>query len=415
MQKMQRQFNRTLKFIKRNSLNKTMLKDFDWPLFILVILIALCGVVCIFAATASPIDDETMATMTMLEIIQTQPTEYAGLQLLWIVLGVLCMVFVLSIDYEFWERHSNTIYWLNIAMLTVVLFMESQRGGMSGWFQWGSNMQRTIQPSEFAKLAIIISLARTFARREKPITTLAELIPMLAYVGLPFLLIILQPDYGTAMVFIVIFGVMLFSSGVSYKLLVGIAATALLMLVAIWYMMNNAEDNFRLNRILVFLDPTLDPTGSGMQSANARIAVGSGGLWGKGMFSSGSFASLNYIPDDHTDFIFAIVCEAFGFVGAGAIVLALLIILLRMVVMSYQAADKFGRYVIIGIVGMMLFHIVENVGMVIGILPVTGIPLPFISYGGSNLMTNMIGMGFVFSINMRSKSKKKAPKKVAKL
>ncbi len=407
---LERQYQRTLRFIERNKFTPTLLRNFDWGLFILLMGIALFGVLCIFCATAAPLATGNVNNLSFLELLRTQPTYYAGLQLMWVGVGLLVMGFVIFLDYELFERHANKIYWANIALLTVVLFMERGRGGMAGWFRWGSDMARTMQPSEFGKLAIIISLAKLFAARQNPITTVQELLPTLAYVGLPLILIVAQPDVGTALVYIVIFGVMLFSSGTSYKLIFGILALAVLMLVPLWYLMNVAENSFRLERILVFLDPTYDTSGAGMQMNNARIAVGSGGMWGKGLFSEGSIASLNYIPDDYTDFIFAIVCEAFGFVGAGLLVLAFALLMIRMVALSSQAADPFGTYVIIGVMSMQLFHIVENVGMVVGLLPVTGIPLPFISYGGSNLLTNMIGMGLVFGISMRSRENRKRGK-----
>lgn len=408
---MQKQFKRTLSFIQRNKFSPTLLKNFDWGLFTLLMAIALFGVLCIFCATAAPLTEGDVSQLSFLDLVRTQPTYYAGLQLMWIGVGLVVMGIVVFLDYDLFERHANTIYWGNIALLAVVLFMERGRGGMAGWFKWGSDMTRTIQPSEFGKLAIIISLAKLFAGRQKPISTVSDLLPTLAYVGLPLILIVLQPDYGTAIVYIVIFAVMLFSSGTSYKLIIGIVAVGVLMLVPIWYVMNMSESgSFRLERILSFLDPNYDPTGAGMQTYNARVAVGSGGLWGKGLFSEGSIASLDYIPDDYTDFIFAIVCEVFGYVGAGLLVMAFMLLILRMIVLSSQAADAFGNYVIVGVMAMMLFHIVENVGMVVGILPVTGIPLPFISYGGSNLLTNMIGMGLVFGISMRSRERRKQGK-----
>ena len=401
-------FQRTLKFIERNKFSYSLLKDFDWGLFLLLMAIALFGVVCIFSATATPLEESDISSMTFLQLLQSQPTRYAGLQLLWIAAGLVGMAFIVFLDSDFFERHANKIYWVNIALLAVVLFMEKGRGGMAGWFRWGADQARTIQPSEFGKLAIIISLAKLFAGRQRPIGTVSELLPTLAYVGLPLALIVAQPDVGTALVYIVVYGVMLFSSGTNYKLIVGILALGVLMLVPLWYVMNMSEgESFRLARILVFLDPSLDPSGAGMQTTNARIAVGSGGMWGKGLFSAGSFASLNYIPDDYTDFIFAIVCESFGFVGAALLVLGFLLLIVRMVALSTQAYDAFGSYVIIGVMAMLLFHIVENIGMVLGILPVTGIPLPFISYGGSNLLTNFLGMGLVFGISMRSRKLRK--------
>jgi len=410
----QQRFKRIAKLIQANRFNTHMMRSFDWPFFALVMAIALFGVVCIFSATATPTDAQPGS---VIEMLSTQPITYARLQVVWIMVGLLLMAAMVYLDYERLSQWANAIYWANIALLFVVLFMQPGRGNMAGWFHWGGDFNRTMQPSEFGKLAIIIALAKLFAGRQKPITTVAELVPVLVYIGLPLVLIVLQPDVGTALVYLFIFAVMLFASGTNYKLIVGMICFAVLLAVPLWYFMNTSESSFRANRIRVWLDPSLDTSGAGMQMANARIALGSGGLYGKGLFSVGSFASLNYIPDDYTDFIFAIVCETFGFVGAALVVGALMIMLVRMVFMSMRATDAFGSYVILGVMAMMGFHIIENIGMVVGLLPVTGIPLPFISYGGSNLLTNMAGLGIVLGISMRSKDRAKSarPRMTARL
>jgi len=395
-------FRQIAKLIQANRFSAHMMRSFDWGFFLLVMGVALFGVVCIFSATATPTDTQPTS---LTEMLSTQPFTYARLQIIWIMAGLVLMAAMVYLDYEYLSKWANLIYWANIALLFIVLFMERGRGNMAGWFRWGTDANRTLQPSEFGKLAIIISMAKLFAGRQKPITTVAELVPVLVYVGLPLVLIAAQPDYGTALVYIMIFAVMLFASGTNYKLIIGMICVAVLLMVPVWYFMNTSEGNFRTNRILVWLDPTLDTSGAGMQMANARIALGSGGMYGKGLFSVGSFASLNYIPDDHTDFIFAIVGETFGFVGAAVVVGALALMLVRMMIMSMRAADAFGSYVILGVMGMLAFHIIENIGMVVGLLPVTGIPLPFISYGGSNLLTNMTGLGIVLGISMRSKDR----------
>ena len=409
-----KRFKHIAKLIQANRFNTHMMRSFDWSFFILVMGIALFGVVCIFAATAAPAETQPKSLM---EMLTTQPTNYARLQIIWLMAGLVLMAAMVYLDYEYLSQWANLIYWANIALLFIVLFMERGRGNMAGWFRWGAESNRTMQPSEFGKLAIIISMAKLFSGRQKPITTVAELVPVLVYIGLPLVLIVLQPDVGTALVYMVIFAVMLFASGTNYKLIVGMVCIAVLLIVPVWYFMNTSESSFRANRIRVWLDPTLDTSGAGMQMANARIALGSGGLYGKGLFSVGSFASLNYIPDDYTDFIFAIVCETFGFVGAAVIVGAMMAMLVRMVFMSMRATDAFGSYVILGVMAMMGFHIIENIGMVVGLLPVTGIPLPFISYGGSNLLTNMMGLGIVLGISMRSKDRAKSarPRMTARL
>lgn len=395
-QSFKKQISRLQTFIKRNRFDPLLVRKLDWPLLLLVIAISLFGVVCIFAATGTP-TDETAASF--LELLSIQSTTYPRLQLVWIIIGLLAMCAMLYFSYEFLSNFSNIIYWANVLLLSAVLLMEAGRGNMAGWYRWGNG--RTFQPSEIAKLAIIISLAKWFSNRKKPIDTFADMLPVLAYIGLPLLLIVAQPDFGTAMVYIAIFAVMLFTSGTNYKLLLGIVFTAVLILIPVWYYLTNAEEiSFRLQRILSFIDPSSDPDSS-RQVTNAKIAIGSAGLWGKGLFKEGSFALLNYIPDDYTDFIFAIVGETFGFVGAGALVFAYLLLMLRLTALSSQAGDAFGAYLTIGIMAMILFHVFENICMVIGLMPVTGIPLPFVSYGGSNMLTNFVGIGIVLNVHMR--------------
>ncbi|MBQ3222250.1 MAG: rod shape-determining protein RodA [Clostridia bacterium] len=392
-----KQVARLQSFIKHNRFDPLLVHKVDWLLLILVLAISFYGVVCIFAATGVP--TEQTAT-SFLELLSIQPVSYARLQLLWIAVGLIAMCATMYFSYQLLSQFSNFIYWANIALLVIVLGMEAGRGGMSGWFRIGES--RTFQPSEIAKLAIIISLAKWFSNRKKPIETFSEMLPVLAYVGLPLLLIVAQPDYGTAMVYIAILAVMLFISGTSYKLIGSILITFLLVLLPLWYYLMNADvsDNFRMMRILSFIDPSADPDAA-RQVSNAKIAIGSAGLWGKGLFQEGSFALLNYIPDDYTDFIFSIVAETFGFVGAGALVLGYFLLMLRMTALSSQSGDSFGSYLTIGIMAMMLFHIFENICMVIGLMPVTGIPLPFISYGGSNMLANYVGIGIVLNVYMR--------------
>ncbi|HIV26943.1 MAG TPA: rod shape-determining protein RodA [Candidatus Ornithocaccomicrobium faecavium] len=385
-------------YIRHNKFETRLLGSVDWYLAILVWAISLFGVVCIFAATASA---NVGMGDTLLETISMHPITYARLQLIWICVGVVAMAVICYFSYTLYGDLANLIYWANVIMLLLVLLMaEVGRGGMTAFFQWGGD--RSIQPSEFGKIAIIIALAKLFSSRKKPIQTFGELFPVLIYVGLPLVLIVLQPDVGTALVYIAVFAVLIFVSGTSYKLIGGILLAMVLVLVPLWYFMNASGESFRLTRILIWLDPESDPDAA-MQVVNSQIALGSGGLFGKGLVSEGSFASLGYIPDDHTDMIFAIVCEAFGFVGGGSLILAYLLLIFRLVQHAIRVQDAFGSYIIFGVTAMLLFHIVENICMVIGLLPVTGIPLPFVSYGGSSYLTNILGIGLVQNVVMREK------------
>ena len=386
--------------IKRSRYRKGLIRHFEWPLVIMVLVMSMWGIVSIFAATGSPVEEGV--EMSFLEKITTQSLYYPRLQFFWVCAGMVALAAVSYFDYRLYGRWKNLFYWGNVIVLALVKFTtEVGRGAANMFFQWGSG--RTFQPAEFGKIAIIIALAQVFSSREKPIKTLSELIRMSCYVGLPLILIVIQPDVGTALVYVAIYAILIWASGTNYKLVVGTICIGVILVVAAWYVLN-FSDNFRVDRIQVWLNPDYDINNSGMQTYNARLMLGSGGLWGKGLFSVGNFAALNYVPDDHTDFIFAVVCETFGFVGGGLMILLYLAMLLRMMYLANHAEDTFGCYLIIGVMAMMFFHIFENISMVIGLMPVTGIPLPFVSYGGSNYITNIMGIGLVCNVAIRSRA-----------
>ena len=389
-----------LKQLRLNKFDRSLMRYFDWPLFLIVLVISLFGVVCIFSASTISV---TQTPSTVMEMLETQPVTYARLQLIWLGAGLLAMMAIIYFGYDLYGHYANTFYILNIVLLVVVLGMDPKRGGMTAFFTWGSTAERTFQPSEVGKVAMIIAFARAFSARVKPVMHVRDLIPLVIYMGIPLTLIVAQPDVGTALVYLAVFSIMVFVSGTNYKLLLAVMSCIVLLVIPIWYFMNSS-DNFRMMRILIWLDPESYPDYA-RQVINAQTAVGSGGMWGKGIVSPGSFASLGYISDDHTDFIFAICCESFGMVGASALVLLYALLLGRMFYLSTKAADAFGAYLIIGVASMLTFHIVENIAMVIGLLPVTGIPLPFMSYGGSNMITNMLGIGLVMNVVMRSRNR----------
>lgn len=390
-----------LRYIWDNRLTRSMMRYFDLPLFLIVIAISLFGVVCIFSAASTEV---TETPSTIMEMLETQSTYYPRLQFLWLLAGCCVMLVVMFLPYKLYERWAQGVYLANILMLLFTLVVaEVGRGGMQAFLKIGSS-DRGIQPSEFGKVAMIICFSKVFTQRKEPVKTLSDFLLMAAYMAIPLVLIILQPDFGTAMVYVAVFCVMIFVSGTDTKLLLCLFGCALLLVIPIWYAMNNtsAAENFRLTRFLIWLDPESYPD-EARQVINAQIAVGSGGVFGKGIVSPGSFASLGYISDDHTDFIFAIVCESFGLVGGFALVGAYILLIGRMIYLAMRIKDPYGAYIIIGSMAMLLFHIVENVCMVIGLLPVTGIPLPFVSYGGSNMLTNMIAIGLVENVVIRSR------------
>lgn len=370
-----------------------MFRYFDWTLLLCMLALIAIGIMSIAEATATPVTDENAS---LLDILSQQSLYYPRLQLIWALVGLGLTGVVLTVNYKFIASKTNWIYWLNIAMLVFVLLGERGRGNMAGWFRVGS---RTIQPSEIAKLAIILGLARRLALLDKPVSTVRELGSLILYISIPLVLICAQPDVGTALVYVFIFGFMLFMSGIKLKLFSGLVGLGIIGIIVAGLVMMQSG-GFRLERILVFLGSENVSSDAATQTTNAKMAVGSGQLLGKGLFKSGSMSQLGYIPDDHTDFLYAITCETFGFVGGITVIVLYFIMLMRMLSLSRKIEDKFASMVIVGVMAMLLFHVFENVGMVVGLMPVTGIPLPFMSYGGSNLLTNMTSVAIVLNVSM---------------
>ena len=388
-----------IKRIRENFFKRELMRYFDWPLFLMAVAISLFSVVVIFSATSTEVTEKPA---TVLEMLQTQPLTYARLQLIWMIAGIVAMFFIMLFDYQIYGNYANAMYAFNLIVLAAVLLVEKGRGGMSAFFRWGSN--RTFQPSELGKAIMIIAFAKAFAVRTRPVMTLREIVPLVLYLALPMILIVAQPDVGTALVYLAVFGVMVFVSGTNWRLIAGVLAVCVVLVIPVWYFLNNSSaDSFRLMRILIWLDPESYPD-EARQVINGQIALGSGGLLGKGIVSPGSFASLGYISDDHTDFIFSIVGESFGLVGCCALVLTYMALLGRLVYHIITIDDPFSSYILVGVFAMFLFHIVENICMVIGLTPVTGIPLPFMSYGGSNMLTNMAAIGLAENVIMRFRS-----------
>ena len=383
-----------------NHTTRDMIRYFDWPLFLIVLGICLFGIVCIFSATSSEV---TSTPSTIMEMLETQSITYPRLQLIWLGCGIGIMCVLVAFPYQKFKQISMIIYVLNLfALMFTLVVAKAGRGSMKAFLSWGND--RGLQTSEFGKIAMIISLSASFAALKRPIERLKETFSYVVMLAAPLILVVLQPDFGTAMVYLAIFCVLVFVSGTNRKLIWGVLAAAVVVALTYWvYLMNtSSSSSFRATRILIWLDPDSYPDDA-RQVINAQIAVGSGGIWGKGIVSPGSFASLGYISDDHTDFIFAIVCESFGLVGGCSLVLAYALLIARMIHIALRAKDRFGAMLVMGCVGMLVFHIVENLCMVIGLTPVTGIPLPFVSYGGSNMLTNMCAIGLTESVAMRSR------------
>lgn len=375
---------------RRDLFSKRGKNKSDWILIITLALLLFIGVLAISNATADPYAaGEGTGILNLLSRMLTYSTQ---LQLIWVCVGLAALlVLTFAFDYRIYGEIALIIYIGANLLLAVTLFLPKV-AGINAWIKLIGD--RTFQPAELCKVAIIVTLAKHLSDRKERITTLRDFLPYFVHFAVPFALVVLQDDYGTAMVFACIFVGMLFVAGMSWQLFVGLGLTAAVACVAVWPFLSD----FRQNRVLDFLDPTRAVETSGHQVYYSKIAIGSGQFSGKGMFVEGSISQLDFVPEKHTDFIFAVTAESIGFIGCLLLVLLYLTLLVRLFYVSSKIGDPFGSLIVAGVASMFLFHIFENIGMTIGLMPVTGIPLPFLSYGGSNLLANMCAMGLVFNV-----------------
>ncbi len=363
---------------------------FDIPLALMVFGLAAFGVLCVSVATFST---SSSTEDTLLNYIVA--SHYGMRQAIFFLIAPVIVGVITYFPYEFIRRRSTLFYYSACGLLAITL-ITNQAQGVKAWMDliWGY----TIQPSEFVKLACIIVTAKYLETETSPLSTANSWLRLGILMGIPWGLTLAQGEMGSVLVMIFIFGIMMYFGGASLKVLGSVLAIGVIAIALLYaYLVATGSDNYRLERIISFVNPALADASASYQQTNSKIAIGSGGLWGRGTFVEGSFSQLDYVPEDWTDFIFSTIGEAFGFVGSSLVILTYLLIILRMLYLARYTLDRFGQMIIIGVMAMLLFHVFENVGMTIGRMPITGIPLPFLSYGGSNLVTNMAGIGLVLN------------------
>ena len=387
--------------MKLKFIDPRMFKFIDWLLFANIIVLILFSFVAIASAESDPLT-ENMGSLSA-AIAQLDLT-HALQQLAWFGVALLAMFIVLLPDYHAIEEYYKWIYIVIVGLLVAVYFFGSEINGTSGWFRIGSS---GFQPSEVGKIGMIVVMAHMISKktqgRDGGIRKFKDIAPLLGVFIVPFALIMIQPDWGTALVYAFTFFSMLFIAKTSLKLIGAMIGSMAAALPVGWLLMADWQKN-RIYSFLGIATPGMTPQqieDMGLQSKQARIAVGSGQVSGKGLFSLGGESKLSNIPFKHTDFIFASTAEAIGFVGIIVMILLYFVLIIRTLYLATKAKDDFGTLVIVGVAAMTLFHIFENIGMNIGVMPITGIPLPFMSYGGSNLLTNMIAFGLVINVSMR--------------
>lgn len=364
---------------------------FDWVLFAIVYALALFGVYCISIATFNP---DKGTDLSLLNYILNSRT--ASWQAIFCLASPVIIFFVYAIPYELLRVQGRLVY-LGICGLLLIAFSTEAIGGVTAWIPIGKG--RTIQPAEFIKVGIILMMARCLSSVEKPFCSLKNTVHIFAIFGVPAALTLASGELGSVLVMCVVFYVMLYFANTDGWILITLMVVAVLGVGGILgFALVSGSESYRLARILSFLDPEAYAGDAAYQLLNSQLAIGSGGVKGIGTYVVGSISQLNYVPEDWTDFIFSGIGEAFGFVGCILLLAAYAFLLLRLLYLAHYTQDEYGRLIIVGVMAMFFAHIFENIGMCIGVLPITGIPLPFLSYGGSNFVTNMGAIALVLNV-----------------
>lgn len=351
-------------------------RDYDWPMILLTLLLCGLGVLQIYSAT-----------------LDTKWREVWWRQILWVVIGLIAMWLISQIDYHTLLGQVPLLYVGTMILLIATFLVGRVVFGSRRWIPLGAF---NLQPSEIAKLVIILLVARYLAELKGEQLETRDLLKLLGLVGLPMGLVMLQPDLGTALTYLPVLAGGVFLAGLRWQHAVAIGLICLVILPLGWLMLHD----YQRARLMTFMNPAQDPKGAGYQVIQSRIAVGAGGMWGKGV-TQGTQTQLRFLPVPHTDFIFSAFAEEHGFVGV-VFALSLYFLLLMQIVQNAQtASDRAGTYICMGIATLLLFHLLVNVGMVVGRMPVTGIPLPLMSSGGSNTLSTFLMLGLVNNVRLR--------------
>ncbi|HOV85165.1 MAG TPA: rod shape-determining protein RodA [Syntrophobacteraceae bacterium] len=363
-------------------MDRRLIENFDWSIVLILLGVITVGLLSLYSA--------------LYPQIQAHPTQNLFIkQLVWISLGFAGLLCILFLDYQRLRSISLWIYLSAVVMLVAVLVVGKEVNGAKRWLEI---VGFQFQPSEFMKIAIILHLAAYFSSQEiSPYPSFKKLLYPLLVTAVPVLLVLAEPDLGTAILLVTISGTVIFFMGIRLRYLI---TCFLLVAPMIWPIWEKVLKPYQKKRILILIRPDLDPLGAGYHIRQSKIAIGSGMSWGKG-FLNGTQTKLHFLPEKHTDFIFSVWAEEWGFAGC----LTLLVLFAALIVLSFRVArrskDRYGSLLVVGMTSMILWQALINMGMVIGVLPVVGITLPFVSYGGSSLITLCIAVGFIENVSMR--------------
>jgi rod shape-determining protein RodA len=360
-------------------LNKRLIKDFDKTLLAITFIICIGGLFILQSATQ----------VKGLPFVES----YVFRQMSWIALAAVLLLFLINISYQKFIDISYALYTINVTFLALVLVLGRERLGAQRWFAIGDF---AFQPSEFIKICFILVMASVLGSKRTSLKSVGALILPLIVLAVPFVLVLVQPDLGTALLLIPIFFAMMYVGGARVKHLMILFLSGLAAMPFFWHFLRD----YQKQRLLVFLNPNVDPLGAGYTIIQSKIAVGSGGLIGKGWLA-GTQNQLNFLPERHTDFIFSVIGEEWGLFGALVLILLFFMIVRRSLDIVYSTNDMYGKLVAVGIITLLTLQVVINIAMTIGFMPVVGIPLPFVSYGGSSMLTSFIAIALLLNVGMR--------------
>jgi len=347
-----------------------------WALLIAAVLIAAIGLITVHSASSE------------LSI------DYLPRQAIWLVLGLLVFFVAFSFDYQFLTKFSIPIYAVTMVLLVLVLVVGKEAGGARSWLGVGAYR---LQPSEFAKIATALLLARYLAGINRRFLSFGQIVAATSIVALPMVLVALESDLGGAAMFVPMLAGMLVVAGVPWRYFAIGAAVAIVLAAVGW---NLVMLDYQKDRVRTFISPGSDPQGAGYQLRQSKIAVGSGQLYGRG-YQQGTQSQLRFLPARHTDFIFAVLAEEWGFIGVAVVLILYALYILNGTKVALRARDRVGILLIVGLLSGFAFHVLYNTAMVVGLVPITGIPLPFLSYGGSFTLANFIATGLILGIDFR--------------
>ncbi len=357
-----------------------VLKNMEWTILVCAIILLIIGMFALYSAT------------------KESGTGELSRQIIWSIISLPIMILVMWVDYEDIVKYAPFIYGIFIVLLGLVLLTTPINGARS-WFKISESLN--FQPSELAKVFVIMTLSLVMVKLQKngkrEINKIWKLFIFFLIIGIPIGLIVIQPDLGTSAAYLTAMIFMLFASGINKKYII---VALLLITTAVPLSYKYVLPEHAKERIDVFMNPELDPRGAGYNIIQSKLAIGAGQLFGMG-FLKGNQTQLGFLYPKTTDFIFSVIGEEFGFIVTSAIVILYVVLLTKSIYVAKTAKDDLGSYIAIGIAGLFFFHMLENIGMTIGLLPITGVPLPFVSYGGSSLVTNFMCIGLLLNISGR--------------